>query len=104
MRIFEFIWPSRRKTAEEAKERLQILLAHERSDLKKPDQLPMLQQELLKVISKYFDVHPDKVEVKLDRGRKVSTLEVNIELPGAAELGPRLMPGPAAAAAGSVRP
>ncbi|MFZ4763176.1 MAG: cell division topological specificity factor MinE [Alphaproteobacteria bacterium] len=68
-------------TAVAAKERLQILLAHERVDLASPDHMPKLQQEILAVISKYFDVDPNKVGVKLERGNAVSTLEVNIELP-----------------------
>ncbi|WP_245986586.1 cell division topological specificity factor MinE [Azospirillum thermophilum] len=65
----------------QAKERLQIVMAHERAGRSGPDYLPMLQQELLAVIAKYIDIDQNKVEVKLDRGGDCSTLELNIELP-----------------------
>ncbi len=84
MRIFNFFRPAPPKqenTAHQAKERLQIVMAHERANRESPDYLPMLQQELLAVIAKYVDVDQNKVEVKLDRGNDFSTLEVNIELP-----------------------
>jgi cell division topological specificity factor len=68
-------------SASEAKERLQILLAHERSDLAKPDYLPRLHKELLQVIAKYVDIDEDKISVDFETAGSVSTLEVNIELP-----------------------
>lgn len=74
----------RKTTAGAAKERLQILLAHERANLRGPDFLPLLQRELLDVIAKYVRVDRDKVSVRLDRHGGTSTLEVNVELPFAA--------------------
>ncbi|MBK8176704.1 MAG: cell division topological specificity factor MinE [Rhodospirillales bacterium] len=68
-------------SAVEAKERLQILLAHERSDLAKPDYLPKLHKELLQVIAKYVAIDEDKISVDFETQGNVSTLEVNIELP-----------------------
>ncbi|MFN4087485.1 MAG: cell division topological specificity factor MinE [Alphaproteobacteria bacterium] len=67
-----------------AKERLQILLSHERSDLTRPDYLPMLQQDILAAIKKYIDVDDNKVDVKIERGAGMAMLEVDIELPGGA--------------------
>jgi cell division topological specificity factor len=64
-----------------AKERLQILMAHERANRSSPDYLPMMQKEILAVIAKYIDIAEEKVAVKLDRSADFSTLEVNIELP-----------------------
>jgi cell division topological specificity factor len=85
MRIFNFFRsaqpPKPESSAHQAKERLQIVMAHERASRDGPDFLPLLQQELLAVIAKYVDVDQNKVEVKLDRVKDVSTLEVNIELP-----------------------
>lgn len=84
MSIFDFFRSTARKSpAEQAKERLQIVMAHARVGRNGPDFLPMLQQELLAVIGKYVDLDTNKVEVKLDRGDDCSTLEVNIELPSA---------------------
>lgn len=82
MSIFNFFRSSSRASAVQAKERLQIVMAHERAGRTGPDYLPMLQQELLAVIAKYIDIDQNKVEVKLDRGGDCSTLELNIELPG----------------------
>jgi cell division topological specificity factor len=70
------------RSAVTAKERLQILLAHERQDRSRPDYLPLLQKDILEVIKKYVQVASDKVQVKLQRGAEISTLEIDIELPG----------------------
>lgn len=68
-------------SAPQARERLQILLAHERAGRDSPDYLPKLQRELLEVVKKYVAIDDDKVQVQLERGHDVSTLEVNVELP-----------------------
>lgn len=81
MSIFSFFRSASKSPAVQAKERLQIVMAHERVGRSGPDYLPVLQQELLAVIAKYVDIDQNKVEVKLDRGGDFSTLEVNIELP-----------------------
>ena len=69
-------------TAEVARERLQILLAHERSQVSgKPDLLVRLRDEILAVVNRNVTLDPDKVVIRMDRGKHVSTLEVDIELP-----------------------
>ncbi|SDF78636.1 cell division topological specificity factor MinE [Limimonas halophila] len=70
-------------SAPQAKERLQLVLAHERAGREGADYLPALQRDLMAVIKKYIAVDDDKVQVQVDRGEDVSTLEVNIELPEA---------------------
>jgi cell division topological specificity factor len=64
-----------------ARERLQILLAHERGSRGQPDLILKLREEILSVVSRHMTVDPDKVQVRMDRGKNVSTLEVDIELP-----------------------
>lgn len=83
MKLFDFLRlpVTPRRTASEAKERLQILLAHERAQRGGHDFLPLLQQELVAVICKYVDIGSDQVEVKLEKTGDLSTIEVNIELP-----------------------
>jgi cell division topological specificity factor len=73
-------------TADTAKERLQILLSHERTDRSSPEYLPQLQRDILEVIERYMKVGGDSVDIKLERGDELSTLEINIELPGARTL------------------
>jgi cell division topological specificity factor len=73
--------PRRATLAATAKERLQIVLAHERAGRGSPDFLPRLQNELLEVIKKYVAVDEDKVAVRLQRENNRSLLEVNVELP-----------------------
>jgi cell division topological specificity factor len=75
-----------------ARERLQILLAHERGLRGQPDLLMLLREEILAVVSRHVALDPDKVIVRMERGKNVSTLEVDIELPN--------LPGPALAATG----
>ena len=84
MRLLDFFrLRGRSATAEQAKQRLQVLIAHERTGGSTPDFLPLLQRELLEVIRKYVEVDQDKVQVEFERGDRVSTLEVNVELPPA---------------------
>ena len=82
MSILDYILGRKKNTAAVARERLQIILAHERQGLNKgPDYLPQLQQELVAVISKYIAVNLDDIKVQLDRKDHVDVLEVNIVLP-----------------------
>jgi cell division topological specificity factor len=74
---------SRRSTAPVARERLQILLAHERAALGQPDLVTVLREEILAVIARHLTVVSDQVQVKMNRGDKVSTLEIDIEIPTA---------------------
>lgn len=71
----------RRGSAPVARERLQILLAHERIARNQPDLLGILREEILAVISRHVSFEPEKVQIKMDRGKSVSTLEVDIEIP-----------------------
>jgi cell division topological specificity factor len=74
----------RRATASVARERLQILLAHERSAGGQPELLAVLREEILAVIAKHVSVDADGVVMRMDRGAKVSTLEIEVELPNEA--------------------
>ena len=70
------------RTADTAKERLQILLALERSSSSSwPDFLPQLQKDIMQVIKKYVEIDDDKVSIEVERGPEVSTLDINVELP-----------------------
>ena len=80
MSFLNFFTRSRR-SAPVARERLQVLLAHERTLSGRPDLAAVLQQEILAVIAKHIPIDRDKVVVKLDRGSQVSTLEIDIEMP-----------------------
>ena len=64
-----------------ARERLQILFAHERTAGDQPDLLAILREEILAVLGRHVAFEPDKVQIKLDRGKSVSTLAVDIEIP-----------------------
>ncbi|WP_284944758.1 cell division topological specificity factor MinE [Acidisoma cladoniae] len=80
MSLFGFL--SRKPTANIARDRLQILLAHERASFgSNGDLIAILQEEILAVIAKHVAVDRDKVQVKLDRGDSFSTLEIGVEIP-----------------------
>ena len=86
MNILSFLRPkSSLPTAEQAKERLKIVLAHERSYASAPDYLPRLQNEILQVIARYVELEQDKLTVKLENFGSTSRLEVNIDLPKTAQ-------------------
>ena len=71
----------RTASAPVARERLQILLAHERGLRGQSDLLGVLRTEILAVVSRHIVLDPEKVIVRMDRGKHVSTLEVEIEVP-----------------------
>ena len=83
MSFLSFLLGEKKKTASVAKERLQIILAHERAgrSAAEPDYLPALQKELVAVISKYIQINPDDIKVQLERQDDLEVLEVKIELP-----------------------
>ena len=83
MSFFSFLLGEKKRSASVAKERLQIILAHERSGRNPavPDYLPALQRDLIAVISKYIPINPEDIKVQLDREDNLEVLEVKIELP-----------------------
>lgn len=76
----------KQKSAPAARERLQVLLAHERSSIGQSDLVAILREEILAVISKHVQLDADKVQVKLDRDKTMSLLEIDVELPLNSEL------------------
>lgn len=80
MSIFNYL-RKRNSTASVAKERLQIIISHERSQRSTPDYLPKLQEEILAVIAKYVNVNRDQVSVNLERMGDNAVLELNITMP-----------------------
>ncbi len=85
MSFLSFFLGEKKQTASLAKERLQIILAHERSgrSAAEPDYLPALQRELIAVISKYVKINAEDIKVHMDRQGNLEVLEVKIELPDA---------------------
>lgn len=82
MSILSYLLGNRKKTAAVAKERLQIILAHEHNGRAgAPDYLPAMKQELLAVIAKYIEVDQDSIHVNLERQDDVAVLELNVVLP-----------------------
>ncbi len=77
---------SRRSTAPVARDRLQILLSHERAFIGGNDLAATLQEEILQVIAKHMAIDRDKVKVSLERGDAVSTLEIDVEMPEEVEV------------------
>jgi len=81
MSFIDYFSTKKGNTAELAKERLQIIVAHERNQRCKPDYLPQMQKEIVAVIRKYIDIDLDQVEVQLENNGSCSVLELNVTLP-----------------------
>ena len=81
MSLLDYFKISKESTASLAKERLQILVAHERSSRNQPSYLPQMQKELLEVIRKYINVGQDAISVSFEQDEDQETLELNIVLP-----------------------
>ena len=84
MSLLTFLLGEKKKTASVAKERLQIILAHERTGRRRhPGYLTSLQRELVDVVCKYIKIDPKDIKVNLERQQNLDVLEVKIELPEA---------------------
>lgn len=83
MAILDFFFRKPPRTAQLAKDRLQIIVARERTATNDgtPSYLPALQRELLEVIAKYEKLDLDRVSVQLDKKGEAEVLEINIVLP-----------------------
>ena len=83
--FLSFLLGEKKQTANVAKERLQLILAHERSgrNAAEPDYLQDLQRDLIAVISKYIKIDIKDIKVNLDRHDNLEVLDVKIELPDA---------------------
>jgi len=76
-----FDWFRRRQSAPVARERLQVLLSHERAVLGNSDLIATLREEILAVIAKHMTIDDDAVRITLERGEHMSLLEIDIEVP-----------------------
>lgn len=80
--ILEYFRGAPKNTASIAKERLQIIVSHERiATQNNADFLPSLEKELVEVIAKYFPIDRDLVKVQLAQTGDLSVLELNVTLP-----------------------
>lgn len=80
MGIFNYLIPKKKNSANVARERLQILVAHERSTRGGPDYLPQMREELLAVMRKYVTIDLDAIQVQMDNNNGCDILELNITL------------------------
>ena len=81
MSLIELLFGKKQKTAEVARDLLQIIIAQERVKAQAPDYLPTLQKELLEVLSKYVHVSLDDIRISQETQDGVDVLELNITLP-----------------------
>jgi cell division topological specificity factor len=84
MTLFDLF--KRRGSAPVARERLQVLLAYERKNRNQPDLVAILREEIMAVITKYVQVGPDDVQIAMDRGDNMSTLEIDVQIPNGGHL------------------
>ncbi|WP_114417069.1 cell division topological specificity factor MinE [Marinospirillum perlucidum] len=81
MKLTGFFQRGAPASASAAKERLKILLAHERSFRSQPEFLPRMQQDLVDVVRRYISVSSDQVQVDFNQHDMISVLEINVTFP-----------------------
>jgi cell division topological specificity factor len=64
-----------------ARERLQVLLAYERKNRNQPDLVGVLRDEIMAVLARHVQIDQDNVQVTMDRGETMSTLEIDVQIP-----------------------
>ena len=80
MKFFDFFRSKRPSSASIAKERLQIIVSHERRRPSTPDFLPRLQKDILEVVRKYIQINENQIKLSVDRKGDFEVLELNISL------------------------
>jgi len=80
MKFLDFFRSTSPKSASVAKERLQIIVAHERRRANSPDFLPRLQKDILEVVRKYIPIEESQIKLSVDRNGDCEVLELNIAL------------------------
>jgi cell division topological specificity factor len=112
MRLLDLLFPDRRNSAGIAKDRLKIVLAHERASRDAPDFLPALQKDLLDVVGRYVEIRGDMLRVNVGKSGDTSLLEINVEIDsakvkpaknGAAAVAPKVI-APASIEPGTMAP
>ena len=68
-------------TAPVARERLQVLLAHERASPRRPNLLGALKEEIIDAISRHVSVKPEAVKVRIERRAAISILRIAVNIP-----------------------
>lgn len=81
MSLFDYFARKKNDSASVAKERLQVIVAHERRKRQQPDYLPALQRDIMNVIKKYVDIDISNIEVQLENQDDCAVLELNVTLP-----------------------
>ena len=81
MSLMDMLFGRKPKTADVARDRLQIIIAQERVKAQAPDYLPTLQKELLQVLSKYVHVSLEDIRISQEKQNGLDVLELNITLP-----------------------
>jgi cell division topological specificity factor len=81
MGLLSFFQEQPKQTASIAKERLQVLVAHERNQRNAPDYLPAMQRDIMAVIAKYVNIEDEDIQVQIENQDTLSVLELNITLP-----------------------
>ena len=81
MSLMDMLFGRKPKTADVARDRLQIIIAQERVKAQAPDYLPTLQKELLQVLSKYVHVSLEDIRISQEKQDGMDVLELNITLP-----------------------
>lgn len=77
MGFFDRIFGRTSNSADTAKERLQFVLAHDRSDIT-PETLSILKDEIVNVISRHIEIDREHVEVTITTAANTSRLVANI--------------------------
>ena len=80
MRLLDLLFPERRNSAVVAKDRLKIVLAHERASRDAPEFLPALQKDLLDVVARYVEIRDDTLRINVGKSADTSLLEINVEI------------------------
>lgn len=81
MAIFPFFKDDNKSSASVARERLKVIVAHERLQREQPEYFQAMQRDIMEVIKRYVDIDPEDIQIQLENEDNCSVLELNVTLP-----------------------
>jgi len=74
-----FAWRSPVKSGEAAKNRLRLVIAHDRAGLS-PEMVEAMRRDILEVVSRYVEIDPEEMDLSLESDQRMTALIANLPI------------------------
>ena len=74
-----FFWNDKSNSRNQAKNRLELIIAHDRASIN-PDIMLAMREEILDVVARYVEVDREEMEFSLSNDRRLTSLTANLPI------------------------